>query len=175
MDAGRREYLARDSPCRNARGCFTRTGPLENVADVIAAVLRDARKVRVPGAGARDRRTMGTAGISGWVRLEAHRVLPIDPVAVLNGHRNGPADGLTMADARQNLRLVGFDGHPAPAAVAPLATTQFAIERVEIEFETRGDTFENHDQRAAVGLTSGEKAEHCGYFDTPARAFFQAS
>ena len=60
----------------------------------------------------------------------------------------------------EDLRAVGFDGHPASSAVAALTPAELFVERVEIELEARGHAVDGDDERLAVRFTCGEKAQH---------------
>ena len=90
----------------------------------------------------------------------AHRLLPVHPVAVLDQHRDRPADRLAGADAGEDVGPVGLDRHPAAAAVAALPAAQITGDAVEVDGKPGGDAFENDDERAAVRFASGEKSHH---------------
>ena len=85
------------------------------------------------GTGAGDGRPVRTTGILRWICLEAHRELPVHPVAVLDRHRNRAANRLPAAHARENLRAVGFDRHATATAVPRLSPAQLGRDRVEVQ------------------------------------------
>jgi len=91
--------LTGDRTRSNARGRLARTGPLENIADVRSAVLRDAGQIGMAGAGTRDRSTARAPGVGRWLCGGAHRVLPVHPIAILNRHRDRSADCFAGPDA----------------------------------------------------------------------------
>ncbi len=94
------------------------------------------------------------------VGVDAHRVLPVRPVAVLDRHRDRPADGLAAPHAREHVGGIRFDGHPASAAVASLTSAQLVVDAADVDRQARRDAFENHDERAAVRLSGSEKTHH---------------
>ena len=57
-------------------------------------------------------------------------------------------------------RAVGFDRHPAAAAVAALAPAELGGERVEVDREAGGHAFEDRDERLAVRLAGSQKSQH---------------
>src|ERR1700747_1496564 len=84
---------------------FACAGPLQDVARVPAVVLERAREVGVTRAGTRDL----TAPLgAGRVGLGGHYVLPVLPVAVPHEHRDGRAERLARAYARETLELGGL-------------------------------------------------------------------
>src|SRR6476646_6066082 len=89
-----------------------------------------------------------------------HDFFPVWPVPVLNHHRNGTADGLSMPYPGQKPDLILFDLHPAPAAIAPLAAFEFMINEVKIDGKMRWEALHQGDQGRAVGLAGRSKAQH---------------
>ena len=114
-----------------------------------------------PGRG---RVTAGRSrrGAFGRLRLDVHRALPVLPILVGDHQRDRRTGGEAVADAAQRLRPIGFDGHPAAAAVAALAPPQFGGDRVEIDRQTGRHAFEDGDERLAVRLAGSEKTQHRG-------------
>ena len=74
----------------------------------------------------------------------------------------GPAGGVPAADAREDLRAVGFDGHAAAAPVAALAAPQVRGDRVEIDRHAGRHAFEHRDERLPVRFAGSEKTQHTG-------------
>jgi hypothetical protein len=87
-------------------------------------------------------------------------VLPVHPIAILNQHGDGTADRFARADTRQELHLIRFDGHAAPAAVTALAAPELLVDSVNVHAESGREAFENDDERAAVRFARGEKPQH---------------
>ena len=163
-DAGCREQLPRDGARGHACGGLTRARALENVTDVAAIVLGDPGEVRVTRSRTGHGGAVRAAGVLRRIRIEAHGVLPVGPVAILNRHGDRPANRLAAPHAGEDLGAVGLDRHPASASVAALASLQFVVDGVEVEREAGGDPFENDDERATVRFTRGEKSDHQGRF-----------
>ena len=79
------EQLARDGADGDAGRGLTRAGPLEDVADIVVAVLDDAGEVGVSGPRQRDGVGRVLDGFGG------HAVLPVGVVPVAHEHRHGLA------------------------------------------------------------------------------------
>ena len=169
-DAGARmgQQLLGNRSSGNARGGLPRACAFEDVANVGASVLGDAGQVGVAGTWARDRRPPRASSLDREVVLfvrtlvgaDTHRVLPVGPVAILDHHRDRAADRLAGADARKQLRAVGFDRHAAAASVAALSPPEVACNSLRIESQAGRNPFENHHERAPVRLAGGEKTHH---------------
>ena len=65
-----------------------------------------------------------------------------------------------MPHAAEDVRRVALDLHAAAAAIALLATPQFAVHEFQVDRQTRGHAGEQRHQRLSVGLTGCRKSEH---------------
>ena len=132
------EQLPRDGADRHARGRFAGAGALEDVPDVVVAVLDDAGEIGVAGPRARDDRPID-AGASGRAAADSTAIVRCQFSQSLFGISSaiGPPVVTPVADAAQDLRAVGLDRHPPAAAVAGLAAAQLSGDGVEVDRETR--------------------------------------
>jgi hypothetical protein len=67
---------------------------------------------------------------------------------------------VSPAYAGNDVGLVRLDRHPPASAVAALPAAEITGNALEIDTKPGGDTFENHDEGAAVRFASGEKSHH---------------
>ncbi len=141
---------ARDGAGRHARGRFARAGPFEDVAQIFARVLQSAGQIRVTRTRARHRGAVRAAGRVGRVGLDAHRVLPVRPVAVSNFERDRTAERLAAAHARENLRAILLDRHPAAASIPQLSSCEIGREIGRTERHAGRNAFNDHDERLTV-------------------------
>src|SRR5438132_7186000 len=65
-----------------------------------------------------------------------------------------------MPNSAQDFDLILLDLHARAAAVPLLATPQLVIDFVDIERQTGGQTFNNRDKRATMGLSGSGEAKH---------------
>ena len=79
-----------------------------------------------------------------------HALAPVLEVAVDDLQRDGPANRLIEAHAREDVDLVLLDLHAAAAAVALLATCQVFIDGLEVQFEAGRQSLEDSRQAQAV-------------------------
>jgi hypothetical protein len=79
-----------------------------------------------------------------------HDFLPIGPIAILDHHRDGTAESLSVPHAGQITDLIFLDFHPAAAAVAPLPPFQFVIDELKIDGKVCRNALYNCDQRWTV-------------------------
>ena len=132
------EQLLGDGPGGDACGGFPRARAFEDVAHVVAAVLGHARQIGVAGTRTRDGSAARAATLDNGRVIcrgfwgNAHRVLPVRPITVLDHHRDRAADRLARADAGEELGAVGFDRHAAAASVPALTPSQVAGDGVEV-------------------------------------------
>src|SRR6185503_2017330 len=117
-------------------------------------------EIGVAGPRPRHRRAARAARVRRRFGGGAHRVLPVRPVAVVDGHRDGAAERLSRANAGQDLGAVGLDLHPLAAAVAALAALELARDGLGVDRESGGQALEDHDEGAAVRFTGREKSQH---------------
>ena len=108
----------------------------------------------------RDRTTPRATDRFRWIRLDAHRVLPVRPVSIANLERDRTAERVSSADARENVGLIVLDRHPPASAVAELATGEVGGEIGRSEREAGGNAFDDHDERRAVRFASCQKSQH---------------
>jgi hypothetical protein len=87
-------------------------------------------------------------------------VLPVDPVPVLDRHRDRAADGFTRANTGQDVGAVGFDRHAPTATVSTLSPLEIRRDEVNVDRQAGGNSFEDDNQRAAVRFARGEKTHH---------------
>src|SRR5262245_66032697 len=119
------------------------------------AVLHGAREVGV--ARPRPRHSLG--GRTGRGLAHGHGVLPVLPVPVLDGERDGAAERHAPADAGRDVCLVALDFHPPAAAVAALAAREVLVEVVLGQREARGHAVNDGGQGLPVTFTGGEESK----------------
>ena len=116
-----------------AGGGFAGGGALEDVAGVGEVVLEGAGEVGVAGARA------GYGFVFGRIAgLDGEDLFPVLPVVVGEGHGDGRADGMAVADAGEDVGGVALDAHAAAAAVALLAAPEFVVEEGLVYGDARG-------------------------------------
>ena len=120
-------------------------------------ILQGASEVGVAGTGARDGFSLVLAAID---VLDRERVSPVFPIAIADEHCDRGSDGLGMADARDDLDLIGFDFHASTAAVALLAAPEFAIHFLDGDGDPGGEPGERGHQTFTMGFACGFKPEH---------------
>ena len=74
-------------------------------------------------------------GVAG---LDGQNLFPVLPVVVGEGHGDGRADGVAVADAGEDVGGVLFDAHAATAAVALLAAPELVVEEGLVNGDARG-------------------------------------
>src|SRR3989442_1676663 len=140
---------------RHACGGLARARALEDVADVVMAVLHGAGEVRVARPRPRDlllrRARLGSA--------DRHRGLPVLPVAVGDLERDWAAERRTPPDAGENAALIALDLHAPAAPVAALAPREVLVDLGLGERQTGRDAVDDRDQGLAVGFAGGEEPE----------------
>ena len=117
-------------------------------------------QVGVPGARTRHRRPPGSARSLRHLRLDVHRLLPIDPVAIADEHGDGCAGRPPVTDACDDFGAVTLDRHAAAASVAALPPAELRVQRIDVELKSRGHAVQGHDERLAMRLARSEKSEH---------------
>ena len=136
----------------DAGGGLAGTGALEDVTGVREIVLEGAGEVGV--AGARGSDGLVLLGVAG---LDGEDLLPVLPVVVGEGHGDGCADGLAVADAGEDVGAVLLDAHAAAAAVALLPAPEFAVEERLVDGDAGGKSADEGDECFSVGFTGGGK------------------
>src|SRR5439155_23432689 len=140
---------------RHARGRLARARALEDVADVVVAVLHGAGQVGVARPRARDLLLLGAR----LGRADRHRGFPVLPVAVGDGERDRAAERRAPADAREDADLVALDLHAPAAPVAALAPRQVRVDLALGERQAGRDAVDDGDQGLTVGFALGEVPE----------------
>src|ERR1041385_1484718 len=135
---------------------FPRARALQDVARVLAVVLEGPREIRVAGPRTRH---LAAPLAPGGVRFGSHHVLPVLPIAIPHEHRDGGAEGLAGAHAREPLDLVGFDLHAGAAAVAAHPSLQLDVDALGGQGQPGGDPLEDRHQPAPVRFPGRGKAK----------------
>src|SRR5262245_14980030 len=157
-DAGVGKQLPCDGTRCHAGRRFTGARSLENVANVVASVLRDTGEIRMAGTRPRHGRAVRTACVGWYFRFGVQRALRFRPHAILIHHRDRTTDAMPGPDAPKDPRTIRFNLHPPAAAVPALTTTQLGGDSVDVDSESVRDAFEDHDEGTAVRLAGGEEA-----------------
>ena len=158
---GLREERLRDGPERHLRGGLPRGGPLEHRARLLEAVLRHAREVGVAGPRAGQRRVAGAPLEQGRVdRVGGHHRLPLGPLAVADAHRHRAALGQPVADATEDLQLVGLEAHPRAPAVAQTPPGQLGRDLLRGHLDPGHQALEDRHQRRTVRLACRQPPQH---------------
>src|SRR5512132_1888167 len=84
------------------------------------------------------------------VLLDRHHFIPIFPIVVFDGQREGRTEREAMAHAAEDLDAIVLDLHAPAASVALLSAPQFTIEQLNIDRQASGQAFDNRDERATV-------------------------
>src|SRR5215813_12863696 len=146
---------------RHAGGGLPRARALQHVAAVAVPVLHGPRQIGVPGP--RPRHRLG--GRARGRLAHRHGLLPILPVAVLDGQRDGAAEGHAPAHTGGEVGLVPLDLHAPAAAVAALAAPKIFVEVLFRQGKTGGHTIYDGGEGLAMGLSGGEEAKcHTGRY-----------
>ena len=136
---------------------FARAGAFQDVAGVVEIVFDGARQVGMTGPRTRHRLLLVFRAIDVFHRK---RFGPVFPIFVLDNDRDGRADGLRVADARNNFDLICFDLHAPAAAIALLPAPEFAIDGVERNGDPGGESGQGGDQALAMRFTGCFEAQH---------------
>ena len=160
------EELSGERAGGHACGRLACAGALEHVADVGVSVLDRAGQVRMARARPRDVRPLGAGGALWHFRLDVHRLLPVDPVAIADEERDRRTGRDAVTDAGDDLGAVAFNLHPAAAAVATLAPPELRVECVDVELKARRHAVHRHHEGLAMRLAGGQKSQHSWSFYT---------
>jgi hypothetical protein len=139
-----------EASSRDASGGLARAGTLQNVANVLVAVLERAREIRVSRAWTRNFRPSGAGCAFRHLVLGVHGLLPVDPVAVANEKRDRRASRPAVPHTGEHFHLIAFNGHSPAASVAALPSPQLCVERVQIDVETGRHAVDRDDERLTV-------------------------
>jgi hypothetical protein len=149
------------APAATRAAGLARARALEHIANVGAIVFDGACQIGVPGTRPRHHGPQRSGGACRRLILRMHRLLPVLPVLVAYQQRDRRAQRFARSYAGQNLGFVGFDRHTPSAPVPALTPLELLGDGVEIDMKPGRHALENHDQAFAVGLTGGEKTQHC--------------
>ena len=139
----------------DAGGGFAGGGAFENVAGFGKVVFQGSGEVGVAGAGRGDAFVFGGIAVA-----DGQGFLPVFPVAIFELDGDGRADGHALAHAGKNVGGIALDLHAAAAAVALLATPEFAVEEGLVDFQSGGHAGKESDQSFAVRFSRSEVAQH---------------
>src|SRR5579884_1967102 len=147
----------RDGACRHAGSGFAGAGPFQDVAGVAVIELERSRQIGVTGTWTRD-----SPFGRGFGRdfPDGHDFGPVGPVTVFDQHGDRAADRFAVADAGENLDMVSFDFHSSAASISALAALQFVIDKVEVDRQVRGNTFDECNQRLSMRFARRPEPEH---------------
>ncbi len=120
------EQTPGDAGDRDPRRGLARARALENIADVVMAVLHGAGEIGVAGSRA-GHRLGGRAGGRG---AHGHGALPVIPVAVLDREGDRATKGQAPPDACGEMSLIALDLHAAAAPVPALAAREVLVDVV---------------------------------------------
>src|SRR5256712_1887033 len=154
------EHPLRHARDRHARGRLARARALEDVPDVVVAVLHGAGEVGVARPWSRDLLLRG-AGL-GWA--DGHRGLPVLPVAVDDLEGDRAAERRAPANAGEDADLVAPDLHAPATAVAALASREVRVDLALGDRQTGRDAVEDGHQGLTVGFASGEEPERASHY-----------
>src|SRR2546425_846026 len=145
---------------RHARGRLARARALEDVPDVVVAVLHGAGEVGVARPWSRDLLLRGAR----LGRADGHRGLPVLPVAVGDLQGDRAAERRAPANAGEDADLVALDLHAPATAVAALASREVRVDLALGERQTGRDAVDDGDQGLTVGFASGEEPERASHY-----------
>src|SRR5262249_61510352 len=98
-------------------------------------------------------------GRAGRCLAHGHRLLPVLPVAILDGQRDGAAEGHAPADAGGEVSLVPLDLHASAAAVPTLAAPEVLVEVLFGQVKTGGAAAQDRGGGPPTGLPPRGEAE----------------
>jgi hypothetical protein len=120
---------------RYARGGFACRSTFKDVPRVVEVKLQRPGQIGVAGT----RRSEPPLSVLPALDLfDRKRTLPIFPVAIFDAQSDRRANCLAMPDAGEKFSLVFFYALPAAAAIAELATVEFAADELQIDGHTCG-------------------------------------
>ena len=91
--------------------------------------------------------------------FSGHDVPPMDEVTILDGQCDWRSESFPVSDTGKYFNDVFLDLHPAAAAVALLPAPQFVVDCGDVDRQTRGQSFDDGDERFTVRFTCGCKFE----------------
>ena len=159
---------AGDATGRDTGRRLARRRALEDVADVVEAVLEGAGQVGVTGSHAGDRggafvpicgRGLEAGRGRGVERLDGHDLRPVLPIAIPHEEQDRRAERRPVPDARHDLGSVLLDRLARAAAVPALATGEIDRQLVGGQGEPRRHALDRHAERLAVGFACCQESE----------------
>src|SRR5689334_18063164 len=154
-DSDLAEQALGDAGHGHARRRLSRARSFEHVADVAVTVFHRSREVGM--AWARSGDFLLRHAYLG--RGDAHRRLPVLPVAVGDRERDRGAERQSPANAGDDVNLVALDLHPAAASVAALSASEIAVDVGFGQRHAGRNAVDDGRQRLTVGFSRGEEAE----------------
>ena len=143
--------LGGDLAERHACGGLAGAGPLEHRAGFVEAVLLHADEVGVAGTRTRERCAPLEPGQRlGVDRIGRHDLLPLGPLAVADAQRDRAAERGAVADAADDLQVVGLEAHPGTASVAQATAGERGLDVLAGHPDARRQSFEDGDECGAV-------------------------
>src|SRR5579862_6601260 len=88
-----------------------------------------------------------------------HSLLPVDPVQILNLHRNWRAQRFAMTQTRKKADRVLLDFHAPTTSISTLASPQVGIDLLLLHYHTSWQTFNNYCQAGSMRLTCRQKTK----------------
>jgi hypothetical protein len=161
------ERLRHCAEC-DAGGRLARAGPFEDRTGVVEAVFLHADEIGVARARPGERGGAAEAGELRRVdRIGRHDRLPFGPLGVADPHGDGRAHRDAVADAAEEVHLVGLERHPRAAAITGAAAPELARDVGTRHPHAGGHPLEDRHQRRAMGLTRGQPAQHSSIVPCP--------
>src|SRR6266571_2327877 len=80
------------------------------------------------------------------------RFLPVFPIFIFEENRDRRADGRAVTHAREDMDLIGFNLHPATAAVTLLPPPQLTVKNCLVHLQSSGQAGKKGDQSLAMRL-----------------------
>ena len=152
----RRQQRLGDRATGHLGGRLAGTGALDDVADVLQLVEQGAAQIGV----ARPRHQDALRGLAArGRRLDREHVSPVGRVPVGNEERERRASRPPVTHAPQHADTVLLDALAVAASVPALATSQFGVDRRDVDVEPGRTAVEDGCEARAVRLPGGEIAQ----------------
>ena len=168
LDAERPQVRPGDPARGDTRGGLASRGALEDVPDIVEAVLQRTGQIGVARADSRHGRRPLVATLgrvverdSGLVpqRFDRHHLGPVRPVAIPNEQEDRRTEGHSVSNATQDLGAVLLDRLARTAAVATLATREIDREVIGGERKPGGHALDGDAKRWSVRFAGCQEAE----------------
>src|SRR5688500_453341 len=148
------EQATGDAGHRHSRGGLPGARTLQHVPDVAVPVLHGASEISMPWSRSGHLLTGDALVRSG----HAHGALPVLPVPVGDGQRDGRAEGGAPAHSGDDVDAIPLDLHAAAAAVAALPPRQIRVDVRLGQWKAGGHAVDDGRQGLTVGFARGEEA-----------------